>query len=544
MRQLADDPLPASASSRNGHARPPAPRAVVESGGSLVLIVAAVLCATLIQTLDATIVNVALPVIQGNLGATIDQGAWVVTGYIISAVIIIPLTPWLQQRFGRRQYYGSAVIGFTIASVLCGLSSSIESLIFWRIVQGAFGGGLIAAAQSTLRDTFPREQMGLSQGLLSIGAILGPAAGPTLGGWLTDNFSWNDVFLINVVPGAFASFVILTRLKNPADPKPVPVDAVGVALLILGLGSLQYVLGEGQRNDWFDDNGIRVIATLGAVGIASFIVWELFGTQVPITDLRVLRFRAVAAGSGLAFAMGASLYGSMVILPQFTEDVLHFTAMLSGQLIFTRAICIALGMPIVIPIAGRGPLQRRILIITGFCLIAVGQAWLSIVTTSGTDFLALIGPNVVCGFGLSMLFVPIALSIMSAIPPQYGPKAAAFQSLSQQLGGSIATAALVTLLARRTSMHQDGLAANVRLDYGPIAQFINSHGSIAQLYAQVVQEANAFAYADVQLAVAGLALISVPLVFLLPRRNPSATTALPELPSDRALGRIEIEVAL
>jgi DHA2 family multidrug resistance protein len=171
----------------------------IESGFSLVLITAAIIAATLMQTLDTTIVNVALPIIQGNLGATLDEGSWVVTGYIISAVIVIPLTPWLQIRFGRRQYYGASIVGFTLASVMCGLSGSIQELIVWRIVQGLFGGGLIATAQAVLRDTFPKRLFGLSQGLFSIGAIVGPAVGPTLGGWLTDNVSWNWVFFINVV---------------------------------------------------------------------------------------------------------------------------------------------------------------------------------------------------------------------------------------------------------------------------------------------------------------------------------------------------------
>src|ERR1700723_1124313 len=194
----------------------------IESGFSLVLMTTAIIAATLMQTLDTTIVNVALPIIQGNLGATLDEGSWVVTGYIISAVIVIPLTPWLQIRFGRRQYYSTAIIGFTIASVLCGLSHSITELILWRIVQGAFGGGLIATAQATLRETFPKRLFGLSQGLFSIGAIVGPAVGPTLGGWLTDNVSWNWVFFINVAPGLFAGTVILMRLKNPTDPRRIP----------------------------------------------------------------------------------------------------------------------------------------------------------------------------------------------------------------------------------------------------------------------------------------------------------------------------------
>src|SRR5579885_2366124 len=174
---------------------------VVERGGRLIVITIGILLATLLQTLDISIVNVALPIIQGNLGATIDEGAWVVTGYIISAVIVIPLTPWLQIRFGRRQYYSAAIIGFTIASMLCGVAGSIQQLILYRILQGLFGGGLIATGQASLRDTFPRHLLGASQAVFALGAIVGPSVGPTVGGWLTDNFSWNWVFFINLIPG-------------------------------------------------------------------------------------------------------------------------------------------------------------------------------------------------------------------------------------------------------------------------------------------------------------------------------------------------------
>jgi DHA2 family multidrug resistance protein len=479
------------------------------------------------QTLDTTIINVALPIIQGNLGATIDEGAWVVTGYIISAVVVIPLTPWLQMRFGRRQYYSTAIIGFTIASVLCGTSHSIGELILWRIVQGMFGGGLIATAQATLRDTFPKDKIGLSQGLFSLGAIIGPAVGPTLGGWLTDNFSWNWVFFINVVPGLFAGFVILTRLKNPNDPKPIPVDAVGLALLIVGLGSLQYVLGEGQRRDWFDDDLIRFLTFTCVGGLGSFIAWELVGTKRPIVDLRVLRYRAVSAGSVLAFAVGATLYGAIVIFPQYVQSVLGFTATLSGELIFTRAIFIAVGTPLVVRLATGGKVETRWLLLTGFTLIGISQLWFAAITTSQTSFALLVPPNVMSGLGLSMLFVPISLAILGGVTPQVVPKAAAFQSLSQQLGGSISTAALVTLLARREAFHQDILAANVTNAFLPFTNFIRARGSIGQLYGDVLNEASALSYADAQFAIGILALVLIPVVFIMPKKKTGAAPVTP-----------------
>src|ERR1700693_363329 len=261
-------------------------RDVSESGTRLILITLGIIAATLMQTLDSTIVNVALPTIQGNLGATIGEGAWVVTGYIISAVIVIPLTPWLQLRVGRRGYYATAIFGFTIASMLCGLSGSIGQLIFWRIVQGAFGGGLIATGQATLRDTFPRDKLGLSQGIFGLGAIACPTVGPTLGGLLTDNFSWNYVFLINIVPGTIAGITILAMMKNPTKPRRMPLDIVGLSLLVIGLGSLQFILDEGQRRDWFNDDLILALGCIALAGIVAFVFWELFGTRDPVVDLR------------------------------------------------------------------------------------------------------------------------------------------------------------------------------------------------------------------------------------------------------------------
>jgi len=503
-----------------------ADRDVSESGVRLILITIGIMAATLMQTLDSTIVNVALPTIQGNLGATQDEGAWVVTGYIISAVIVIPLTPWLQARFGRRQYYAVAIIGFTIASMLCGIANSIQELIIWRIVQGLFGGGLIATGQASLRDTFPRHLLGASQAVFALGAIVGPSVGPTVGGWLTDNFSWNWVFFINLVPGVVAAVIMLTMMRNPSDPKPIPVDAIGISLLALGLGSLQYILDEGQRNDWFDDPMIRVLTFTTVAGIAAFIAWELVGTKRPIVDLRAFRHRAIAAGSALGFAIGSVLFGATVILPQYVQGILGFTATLSGELIFVRAAFIAILTPFIARIAGAGKIDTRILLVAGFSGVGVSQIWLGYLTTAGNDFGSLLGPTIMAGISLGLLFVPIQIAVMGAIPPEAVPKAAAFQALSLQLGGSFSTAALVTLLARRDAFHQTVLAQAATPDNTAfqilVQQLHSSSAAVMDLYRQVVVQANVMAYADCQWALGALTFFLLPLVFVLPRRRKSA----------------------
>ncbi|MBV8581456.1 MAG: DHA2 family efflux MFS transporter permease subunit [Candidatus Eremiobacteraeota bacterium] len=501
---------------------------VSESGSRLILITIGIMAATLMQTLDTTIVNVALPTIQGNLGASQDQGAWVVTGYIISAVIVIPLTPWLQARFGRRQYYATAIIGFTIASMLCGTASSIGSLIVYRIIQGLFGGGLVATGQASLRDTFPRHLLGASQAVFALGAIVGPSVGPTIGGWLTDNVSWNWVFYINLLPGIFAAIVILTMMRNPTDPKPIPVDAMGLSLLAIGLGSLQYILDEGQRNDWFSDPLIRALGFTSVLGIVAFIVWELWGTKRPIVDLRVFKYRAIAAGSALGFVIGCVLFGATVILPQYVQGVLGFTATLSGELIFVRAAFIALLTPFIARVAGSGRIDTRILLVTGFMLIGVSQIWLGFLTTSQNDFASLVGPAVMAGVGLGLLFVPISIAVLSAIPPEAVPKATAFQALSLQLGGSFGTAGLITLLARRAAFHQTVLASDAtpsNIALQQLQQQLHSVTSaVMTLYQQIAVQATVMAYADAQWALGALTFVLLPLVFVLPRRRkgPSA----------------------
>jgi DHA2 family multidrug resistance protein len=499
-----------------------ADRSVVEKGPALAIITIGIMLATLMQTLDTTIVNVALPVIQGNLGATIDEGAWVVTGYIVSAVIVIPLTPWLQLRFGRRQYYATAIIGFTIASVFCGLSESITSLIFWRVIQGLFGGGLVATAQAALRDTFPPDKLGASQALFAMGAIVGPSIGPTLGGWLTDNVSWNYVFFINVIPGAVAATIVLTRMRNPTDPRPLPLDFVGLGLLALGLASLQYILDEGQRNDWWSDPAITLFGVLALVGLSAFTVWELWGTTRPIVDLRAFRYRAVVAGTALGFAIGSVLYGATVILPQYVQGLLNFTATLSGELIFIRALFIALLTPPIARFVGAGKIDARLLLFIGFALIGTAQIWLGLITTTGTSFAALAAPAIMSGVGLSMVFTPLSIAVLSALPIEVVPKAAAFNSLALQLGGSFSTAALVTLLARRTSFHQEILAAHATHANVAVQSLLANHGTIGNLYGLIVAQASAMSYADAQLSLGALAFALMPLIFILPKRRKNA----------------------
>ena len=490
---------------------------VTETGLRRLLIVSGVMAAALMQTLDSTITNVALPNIQGTLGASQDEGTWIVTAYTIAAIVVIPLTPWLQNRFGRRNYFLASIVGFTIASIFCGSSGQLVQLIVWRVVQGAFGGGLLATGQAILRDTFPPKQLGVSQGIFAIGAIMGPALGPPLGGILVDNASWNWVFDINILPGLFSSIVLLLLLKDPDKPRAGAIDVVGLILLAAGLGSLQYVLTEGEQNYWFADPAIATMSLVTVASLTAFVFWELYGTRTPVVDLRVLRNRSVSAGSVLALALGVAVFGSTYTLPQFTQGPLGFTPTLSGELFIMRAVPIFLMTPILVRLTGK--VDPRVFLGLGFVVIAVGNTLQASITTSEAGFWNFGIALALTGIGSAMLFIPLSIAVLGATTPAEGPKAAAFINLSTQLGGSMAVAGLDVYLDRRQSFHSAILGANATLANPNVAQFLHTN-SLGALAAAVNGQALILAYADATLAIAIVCIACAPLIFFM--RKPKA----------------------
>jgi DHA2 family multidrug resistance protein len=499
----------------------PAPRPgadVTEYGMRRTLIVAGVMLAALLQTLDGTIVNVALPTIQGNLGASIDQGTWVVTGYIIAAVIVIPITPWLQNRFGRKQYFLISIAGFTFASLLCGLAGSIQELIIFRIVQGLFGGGLLATSQAILRETFPPSQLGLSQAIYTVGAVVGPSAGPTIGGLLTDNVSWRWVFDVNIVPGIVAIVILLALLRNPARLPSSGFDGIGLALLATGLGSLQYVLDEGERNDWFNSGTILILTCTSVAGLVSFFAWELWGTKRPIVDLRVLLRRSVGFGCLIAIVNASIVFGQLLIMPQYLTGLLGFTATQDGMLLAIRAIPVLLLTIPIGAIANSPRVDPRALVAAGLAIAGVGVAWLGTMTTTGTAFESVIPTLLLTGVGVSLVFTPLLVAVMRCVAPAESPKAGAFISLALNLGGSVASASLVTLLDQRESFHGSILTGYATLARPPVAQFL-AHRGLLPLEALFARQSAALAYADTFYLLGAFAFLLAPLAFALPRRK-------------------------
>jgi len=501
-------------------------RDVTEQGLRRVLIVAGVMAAALMQTLDSTITNVALPTIQGNLGATQDEGTWVVTAYTIAAIVVIPLTPWLQNRFGRRNYFVASIVGFTIASIVCGSSDSLVLLVGARVVQGAFGGGLLATAQSILRDTFPPKQLGLSQGIFALGAIMGPALGPPLGGILVDNYSWNWVFDINIVPGIFAAIVLALLLRDPAPGRGSKVDFVGLFLLAAGLGGMQFVLTEGEPHYWLADPAVLVMSIVMVASLGAFVYWELAGTDAPVVDLRVLKNRSVAAGSVLGLALGSAVFGSTYILPQFTQGPLGFTPTLSGELFILRAVPIMLMTPLIVRTAGR--IDARYFLGVGFVLVAFGSWLQATVTTSQANFWSFAPALIVTGMGSALLFIPLSIAVLGSTTPEQGPKAAAFINLSLQLGGSISVAALDVIIDRRWSFHSSVLGAIANVRRIPVKEFLAHHGTLGQLGFLVNGQAAILAYQDATFVIALVCLCCTPLVLLMRKRRSGPMDASPQ----------------
>ncbi len=506
-------PRSSAARARSAPAQPAPDVSVVETGVRRLLIVAGVMLAALLQTLDATITNVALPNIQGNLGASTDEGTWVINGYTIAVVIVIPMIPWLQMTLGRKRYFLICIAGFTAASFACGISTSIDELITFRVVQGIFGAGLLATSQTILRDTFPPEQLGVSQGIFALGAIMGPALGPPLGGVLVDNANWNWVFDINVVPGVVSFILLLAFLRDPTTARGGQLDVPGLLLLVVGVGSFQYVLSEGERWDWFSDTNNCIFAALAVIGIGGLIWWELRAKQ-PLVDLRAFRYRAVWGGFILAMLIGGAIFGSTYTLPQFVQESLNFTATLSGLLILMRAIPIGLATPVIARFVGR--VDARIFMAFGFFFMALGNFTQAMLTTLRSDFATFVLPLMLTGVGAAMLFVPLTTAVLGGVPQQVGAKASAYVNLGTQLGGSIAIAALSTLVDRRVAFHLSVLASNL-VPGSPALSRLPNNANPAQLFGVVDGQATILAYADVSLAIAFAAFVAIFLVMVMPK---------------------------
>lgn len=430
------------------------------------IIALAVALASMLQVIDTSIVNVAIPHMMGNLGATIEEVSWVSTGYIIAAACVIPLTGWFAGFFGRKRYFVGSIILFTVASLLCGTSRTLGELILWRIVQGIGGGALISTSQAILWEAFPREEVGTGMAFFGVAVMVGPTLGPTLGGWLTDNYSWPWIFFINVPVGALAVAMIMAYVHDhPESKRTRNVDGFGIALLVTAVASVQLMLERGERLDWWDS---PVVVTLAALSVASavlLVIHEL-RTDEPAIDLRLFKDAQFTAGSVMGIVLGAALFGSVFILPIFLQGMLRMTAWQTGMIILPGAIATAFSMGI----AGRlsALADNRLLIVTGSACFTVGMVQLSTITSAtGAD--NLFWPLIWRGLGLGLIFVPLSNLTLLRIHPRDMSQATGLNNFCRQLGGSLSIAGMASLLTRFVSEEHSILASQVSA-YSPVAR--------------------------------------------------------------------------
>lgn len=504
-----------------------------EKGFRKFIITVTVVLASMLELVDSTVVNVSLPHIMGNLGATLEDVAWVITAYSLANVIVIPMTPWLSAKFGRRTYYLFSIILFTTTSFFCGNAHSIWELVIFRFIQGIGGGGLLSTSQSILFESYSKEDRGFANAMFGIGVIVGPTFGPTLGGYITDYFSWPWVFYVNIPLGVIAALLTATYVREPKYKQAVGGnDWLGIFLLVVGIGSLQIVLERGQTEDWFSATYIIVLTIVAAMSVITFIWWELT-TEHPVVNLRLMSNRSLAFGMFLTFVLGFGLFGSVFIFPVFCQNLLGFSAEQTGALLIPGGLTTVFMMPF-IGIALRKGVPPKVLAAFGFMITALYCYVSSLFTTqSGQgDFFV---PLIIRGLGMSMLFVPITQVALGNLDQKDIPQGTGLNNMMRQLGGSFGIAMITTFISHRYAYHRDTLIKHVN-PYNPefvsryntyfhamVSQSGDASASRQQAYKAidfaVTTQTTLLSYMDVYVLIGVFLIICVPMLFLTRRKK-------------------------
>ena len=435
-----------------------------EVGARKWLITITVITCAIMELIDTSIVNVATRQIAGNLGATIEETAWVITAYAISNIIIIPLTGFLSNIFGRKIYFTASVILFTVSSFLCGASGSIEMLILWRFVQGIGGGALLATTQTVLVETFPPEEVDKANGIFGAGIVMGPTLGPVLGGYLTDNFSWGWIFYVNIPIGIIATFLSWKYIKGTKSPLIGKIDYLGILFLIIGVGGLQMVLEEGERKDWFNSSLILALTILSISGIIAFIIRELKAKN-PVVDLRVLANRNVMIGAILSLAFGMAIYVSVFLYPVFVQAFLGWNATKTGLLILPSSFLTGMLMGVNATLLQKG-VSPKVLVFVGFSAV-IGYEFITyFLATPNSGEWDGFWPQMIRGFGFGFIFVPVAGLTLSGLKGNDLAQASGLSNMLRLLGGAVGIAITNTFVTRRLAIHRNDLMGNISL-YNP-----------------------------------------------------------------------------
>jgi DHA2 family multidrug resistance protein len=490
------------------------------------------MAATFMVVLDSSVANVALPHIAGNLSAATDEATWVLTSYLVSNAIMLPATSWITRRIGRKRLLLISIVLFTAASVLCGMAINMPMLIIARILQGVGGGGMQPLAQSILLESFPPDQHGKAMAVYGTGIVVAPVIGPTLGGWITDSYSWRWIFYINVPVGVLAFFLASIFIEDPPYLKKNfrgKIDALGFGLMALWLGTLQLVLDKGQEDDWFEADWIRWTAFVSVIALIGFVIREIRHKE-PIVQLRVLLNRNFAVGTLVAGLYGFILYSSTALLPLFLQTLLGYPALDSGLAVSPRGIGSMAAMVIAGMIASR--VDGRWMLALGFAILGFSTLMLSHLNL-GISMASVAVPNVLNGFAGGLIFVPLTTLAMSKLHKQEIGNAAGLYNLVRNIGGSIGIASATTLLVRRTQIHQSYLVANLtstdqlagQLMHGLQSKLqmtgMDAHtaiqGSLGSLYSMVQQQASLLSYMDNFFLLAALSVLCLPLILLFQR---------------------------
>jgi len=495
------------------------------------LIAASVMLATILEVLDTSVANVALRNIAGNLSATTDEATWVLTSYLVSNAIVLPMTGWLSGFFGRKRFLIGCIALFTLASAACGMAASLSFLILARVLQGAAGGALQPLSQAILMESFPPARRGQAMAIFGLGVVVAPIIGPVLGGWITDSYSWRWIFYINVPIGIVAVLMAQAFVEDPPylraayERRGGQIDYIGFGFMAVWLASLQVVLDRGQQDDWFSAAWIRWASAISLVSMIVFIVWEL-RTAHPLVNLRVLLNRNFAVGTLFILIVGIVLYSTTALLPLFLQSDMGYPALNSGMAISPRGM----GAIVTLLIVGRlvGIVDTRLLIAVGFSLLSYsclvfGRINLEMATKN------VVWPNILSGMGMACIFVPLTTISMGSLPKEEMGNAAGIFNLARNIGGGIGISLTTTLVARGTQVHQALLVGNLspfRPEFRQSLQQMTSalsrfsdpvtgqQKAYGSLYGQLQQQANLFAYIDTFRLLVLLCLLCVPLVIL------------------------------
>jgi len=495
--------------------------------------------ATFMEVLDTSIANVSLPHIAGDLSVSQDESTWVLTSYLVANAIVLPISGWLASKYGRKRFYMTCVALFTISSLLCGFAPSLPWLVLFRIMQGIGGGGLGPSEQSILADTFPPAKRGQAFALYGMAVVLAPAIGPTLGGYITDHYAWRWVFFINVPVGILSMFLTQRMVTDPPHVVAAvkkgsgPVDFTGLGLIAVGLGALELVLDKGQEEDWFHSHFIVGCSLVAAATLVSFVVWE-WRHPHPIVEVRLFRDRSFATANLMMLVLGVSLYGTTVLLPQFTQSMMGYTAQLAGMALSPGGFTIILLMPIVGNMISR--VDARYMLAFGFSVLSLSLFYMSHHLYTGLDFNSVVKLRVYQSCGLAFMFVPINTLAFVGIPPEKNNAVSGIVNLSRNMGGDIGIALVTTLLARRSQVHQANLSvyadpfhqaydARVRgiaaaLQGRGVPEADAAHKAMGVVYRTLQQQAYSLAYIDVLWLMGVGTMCMLPLLLLLRRNRP------------------------